>query len=108
MVKTKATAKKANKKTAKSGVKERPSVAEARAEKVMQEVLKESAVEPEVQRLETWATVECPYCGENFDVHVTSDDDGQTMYEDCEVCCRPIVMLIHTEAGELQVDAQRS
>ena len=76
--------------------------------KVLENVLTAVTAEPVTQHLEEWIQVPCPYCGEEFEVHVTSEEDGQTMYEDCEVCCRPISLHIHIEEGELTVEAYRS
>lgn len=63
---------------------------------------------PQTQHLEELMSVGCPYCGEDIEVHVTSEQDGQTMYEDCSVCCRPVQLHVHVEDDELQVEAQRS
>ena len=78
------------------------------ADKELETVLSEVTAQPETVHLEEWISVSCPYCGEDFEVHVTSEQDGQTMYEDCEVCCRPVSLHIQTEDGELQVEAYRS
>lgn len=40
-------------------------------------------------------SVECPYCGETFNISVDGSAGNQTYYEDCEICCRPI--LFHSE-----------
>lgn len=34
--------------------------------------------------------VQCPYCGEVFEVLVDGSVPRQRYIEDCEVCCRPI------------------
>lgn len=34
--------------------------------------------------------VQCPYCGEYFDVLIDPSVEQQHYIEDCEVCCRPI------------------
>lgn len=39
--------------------------------------------------------VACPYCGETFYSSVDGSAGNQSYYEDCEVCCRPI--LFHSE-----------
>ena len=44
-------------------------------------------------QFERW--VVCPYCGESFVSMVDGSGGDQTYYEDCEICCRPI--LFHTE-----------
>ncbi|MBI4377173.1 MAG: CPXCG motif-containing cysteine-rich protein [Elusimicrobia bacterium] len=77
-------------------------------DKVLENVLSEVTAEPASKRLEEWLSVACPYCGEEFEVHVTSEQDGQTMIEDCEVCCRPVSLHVQTEDDELQVEAYRS
>jgi hypothetical protein len=38
---------------------------------------------------ESW--VACPYCGESFAIVVDGSAGNQSYYEDCEVCCRPIL-----------------
>jgi hypothetical protein len=40
----------------------------------------------------------CPYCGEKIELLVDSSVEEQTYIEDCQVCCRPIV--IHTAVDE--------
>lgn len=49
----------------------------------------------------------CPYCGENITIIVDESVPEQTYIEDCEVCCRPIV--IHTTVdidGDVTVDVR--
>jgi hypothetical protein len=41
--------------------------------------------------LET-ARIECPYCGEAFDIEVDCSAGGQQYIEDCTVCCQPILV----------------
>lgn len=36
--------------------------------------------------------VECPYCGETFFVQIDGSAGSQSYFEDCEVCCRPILL----------------
>lgn len=36
-------------------------------------------------------TINCPYCGEPFEIEVdVSGGSKQDYYQDCPVCCRPI------------------
>ncbi|MCB1947974.1 CPXCG motif-containing cysteine-rich protein [Nitrosomonas sp.] len=35
-------------------------------------------------------TIPCPYCGEPNDIFVDQEEIGQTLCQDCWVCCRPI------------------
>jgi transcription elongation factor Elf1 len=46
-------------------------------------------------------SLQCPYCGESIEVLVDCSVDEQTYIEDCGVCCRPIVMTVLAEGGEL-------
>ena len=49
----------------------------------------------------------CPYCGEPQDVIVDGSDAGQQYVEDCQVCCRPMVMRVSvTTAGRLEIEAR--
>jgi hypothetical protein len=36
--------------------------------------------------------VECPYCGEPIDILLDGSVPHQNYIEDCQVCCRPIVI----------------
>ena len=46
-------------------------------------------------------TINCPYCGEQIDVLVDCSAGSQEYVEDCSVCCRPIVVRLTVEDGEL-------
>ena len=46
-------------------------------------------------------TITCPYCGEQIDVLVDCSAGSQEYVEDCSVCCRPIVIRVGVEDGEL-------
>jgi len=93
------------------GRKPSPSLAEESAPEAdgkLESVLKEITSDGGRERVEDWVSLECPYCGESFEVHVTSEQDGQSLVEDCAVCCRPVQLLVEIQEGEIQVDAQRS
>lgn len=34
--------------------------------------------------------IDCPYCGEDFDISVDCSAGDQQYIEDCPVCCQPI------------------
>jgi hypothetical protein len=36
--------------------------------------------------------ISCPYCGETITVLIDTSLDEQNYIEDCQVCCRPIVL----------------
>ena len=46
-------------------------------------------------------TIVCPYCGEQIDVLVDSSAGHQEYVEDCSVCCRPIVISVQIEDGDV-------
>ena len=49
----------------------------------------------------------CPYCGESISVLVDDSLPDQRYVEDCEVCCRPIVLGIRVGFnGEVVVTAR--
>ena len=51
--------------------------------------------------------IPCPYCGEFITVLIDGSVEQQQYIEDCQVCCRPIVMNVQTGAdGSLTVDAR--
>ena len=74
----------------------------------LDQLLKEMTKGPVKERIEQDAVVECPYCGEGFEMRVTSEDEGQSMIHDCAVCCRPIAIHVHAEDGDLHISANRS
>jgi len=54
-------------------------------------------------------SVSCPYCGERFETTLDCSAGGQEYTEDCQVCCRPIVFALTTDAdgGLLTVEVRR-
>ncbi|WP_369930881.1 CPXCG motif-containing cysteine-rich protein [Xanthomonas sp. NCPPB 2632] len=44
--------------------------------------------------------VACPYCGETIEVAVDTSGGSQMYIEDCQVCCRPIVMRLTVDEGD--------
>ena len=53
-------------------------------------------------------TVSCPYCGERIDVLLDPSVPHQNYIEDCQVCCRPIVMDVSVDPGGDVTVAARS
>lgn len=53
-------------------------------------------------------TIYCPYCGEKLDILVDELSGTQSYYEDCSVCCMPILFILtEDEDGKIQVDVKR-
>ncbi|MEK7234659.1 MAG: CPXCG motif-containing cysteine-rich protein [Elusimicrobiota bacterium] len=76
------------------------------AEKIMETVLKEQSVEASVERLDQWVSLECPHCAEVTELHVIADMDGQSIDQDCTVCCRSFVAHIEIDEGEAHVGVE--
>lgn len=43
-------------------------------------------------------SIACPYCGEQVELLVNIEDMEQEYIEDCQVCCRPITLVIRLDA----------
>ena len=51
-------------------------------------------------------TITCPYCGETIELLIDDSAGDQRYIEDCQVCCRPItVVVVIGDDGEPHVDA---
>ena len=54
------------------------------------------------------AAVHCPYCGEPLTLLVDASVAEQCYYEDCAVCCRPILVSLQPGLdGGVQVTVAR-
>lgn len=51
--------------------------------------------------------VNCPYCGEDVNVHVERDVQG-SLVQDCEVCCNPWLLRVDREDEERTVTVARA
>lgn len=52
--------------------------------------------------------ITCPYCGEALDVLVDTSAGPQEYYEDCSVCCAPILFIVsEDDSGEAVIDVKR-
>lgn len=51
--------------------------------------------------MEVWETIQCPYCGQRFDLAIDTSASAQRFTTDCEVCCRPFEVSAACEAGEV-------
>ena len=52
--------------------------------------------------------ISCPYCGESISVLVDDSVPEQCYVEDCQVCCRPIVLDVSVDLGGDAVVTARS
>ena len=51
--------------------------------------------------------VTCPYCGEEIELYLESDVQGD-LVQDCEVCCNPWLIRVFTDEGERNVHVGRA
>ncbi|HVE12682.1 MAG TPA: CPXCG motif-containing cysteine-rich protein [Elusimicrobiota bacterium] len=80
-------------------------VKDSELDSILAQTLKED--EARSERVLKWVEVECPYCGENFEVRVDPSEEGQEMVQDCQVCCKPIELSVESQDGEVEVLAYR-
>lgn len=49
----------------------------------------------------------CPYCGESITVLINNEEIGQEYIEDCQVCCKPIILsLSESINGDLSISVR--
>ncbi|HEU5069518.1 MAG TPA: CPXCG motif-containing cysteine-rich protein [Verrucomicrobiae bacterium] len=51
--------------------------------------------------MEESVPVQCPYCGQVFDLALDTSAGSQQFTTDCEICCRPFTVRAECEAGEI-------
>ena len=51
--------------------------------------------------MECSAAIQCPFCGQSFELAVDSSIPSQRFTTDCEVCCRPFEISVECEPGEI-------
>jgi hypothetical protein len=52
-------------------------------------------------------TISCPYCAEAISILVDNSLDTQSYVEDCQVCCRPILLDVSVDLdGDVSVRAR--
>jgi hypothetical protein len=57
--------------------------------------------------MEVSGTVQCPFCGQVFELVIDTSGGSQRLTIDCEVCCRPLEVFAECELGEiLSLDAR--
>jgi hypothetical protein len=52
--------------------------------------------------MEVSESVQCPFCGQTFDIVVDTSVAFQRFTTDCEICCRPFEVIAQCEPGEIQ------
>jgi len=51
--------------------------------------------------MEASSSVQCPYCGQSFELCVDTSIADQRFTTDCEICCRPFEVVAECEGGEV-------
>jgi len=51
--------------------------------------------------MERSASIQCPFCGQKFELVLDTSIASQRFTTDCEVCCRPIEVFAECEPGEI-------
>jgi hypothetical protein len=57
--------------------------------------------------MEVSENIQCPFCGQRFEIVVDTSMGSNRFTTDCEVCCRPMDVTAECEPGEiLSLDVQ--
>lgn len=57
--------------------------------------------------MEVSENIQCPFCGQRFEIVVDTSMGTNRFTTDCEVCCRPMEVVAECEPGEiLSLDVQ--
>jgi hypothetical protein len=51
--------------------------------------------------MEVSASIQCPFCGQAFELTVDTSAGSQRFTTDCEICCRPFEVYAECEPGEI-------
>lgn len=46
-------------------------------------------------------TIQCPFCGQSFELVIDTTAPTQQFTTDCEICCRPFQVTVECEPGEI-------
>ena len=51
--------------------------------------------------MECTQAIQCPFCGQKFDLVLDTSIPTQRFTTDCEVCCRPVEVFAECRPGEI-------
>jgi hypothetical protein len=51
--------------------------------------------------VEVSENIQCPFCGQTFEIAVDTSAVSQRFTTDCEICCRPFEVLAECAPGEI-------
>ncbi len=46
-------------------------------------------------------SIQCPFCGQQFELVIDTSVSNQRFTTDCEICCRPFEVFVESEYGEV-------
>ncbi len=52
-------------------------------------------------KMQVAETVQCPFCGQSFELMIDTSVEQQCFTTDCEICCRPFEVAVECEPGEI-------
>jgi hypothetical protein len=64
--------------------------------------------EPEPGPGLSFVEVQCPFCDDSFEVRVDASQDGQSLVQECPLCCKTVRLSIDVDDGEVSVFADRA
>lgn len=47
------------------------------------------------------ASIQCPFCGQCFELAIDTTQPEQRFTTDCEICCRPMQVTVACAGGEI-------
>ncbi len=47
-------------------------------------------------------SIQCPYCGESFEIAMDVSEGSAEFITDCEVCCQPMTVAVRLRDGEVE------
>jgi len=57
--------------------------------------------------MEASQPIQCPFCGQAFELLLDTDLPDQQFTTDCEICCRPMEVVVECQDGEvLSIDVR--
>lgn len=52
--------------------------------------------------MQSFVAIDCPHCGETFEIALDASEPDATFVTDCEICCRPMTLTVSCLNGEIE------
>jgi uncharacterized Zn finger protein len=46
-------------------------------------------------------SIQCPHCGESFEITLDASEGSAEFIVDCEICCHPMTVTVRVQEGEI-------